>query len=224
MRSNDHIRGVVFDFNGTLLWDTRLHNEAWDKFLRKHGIELTDKQKNDVIHGKNNSLVLTALFKRSLTEQELDQYIHEKESIYFELCFLKGIDYAPGAERFIEFLKARHIPYAIATASVKENVDFYFNHLRLGSLIERDKIIYDNHKIKSKPDPEIFLIAIDRLGLQSEEVVIFEDSIAGIHAAMRAKAGEIIIVNSNQEDYNQFKFQVITNFDQVNRNIFDRAI
>lgn len=220
MQSNDRIKGVVFDFNGTLLWDTRLHNEAWDRFLRKHDIELTDKQKNDVIHGKNNSSILTALFKRSLNEGELNQYIHEKESMYFELCFRKGIDYAPGAERFIDFLKAGHIPYAIATASVKENVDFYFDHLRLGSLIDRNNIIYDNHKIKSKPDPEIFSIAINRLGLRSEEVVIFEDSMAGIHAAQNAKAGRIIIVNSNQEDYSIFEYQVITNFDQVDKTIF----
>lgn len=220
MQSNDHIKGVVFDFNGTLLWDTRLHNEAWDKFLSKHDFELTDKQKNSVIHGKNNSSVLTALFKRSLTEDELNQYIHEKESMYFELCFRKGIEYAPGAERFIDFLKAGHIPYAIATASVKENVDFYLEHLRLGSLIERDNIIYDNHKIKSKPDPEIFLIAIGKLGLRSKEVVIFEDSIAGIQAAQNAKAGRIIIVNSNQEDYSMFGYQVITNFDQVDKTIF----
>ncbi|MBN1791355.1 MAG: HAD family phosphatase [Bacteroidales bacterium] len=220
MRSNDQIKGVVFDFNGTLLWDTRLHNEAWDRFLRKHDIELTDKQKNDVIHGKNNSSILTALFKRSLNEGELNQYIHEKESMYFELCFRKGIDYAPGAERFIDFLKAGHIPYAIATASVKENVDFYFDHLRLGSLIARDYIIYDNHKIKSKPDPEIFLIAINRLGLRSDEVVIFEDSFAGIQAAQNVKAGRIIIVNSNQEDYSMYGYQVITNFDQVDKTIF----
>jgi beta-phosphoglucomutase len=217
---NEAFKGVVFDFNGTLLWDTRLHNEAWDKFLNKHDIVLSDIRKNEVIHGKNNSKVLTALFERLLTEQEINQYIHEKESIYQELCFQKGIDYAPGSERFIDFLRVRHIPYAIATASVKENVDFYMDHLRLGSLIERDYIIYDNNKIKSKPDPEIFIIALNRLGLKGEEVVIFEDSMAGIHAAQQAKAGKIIIVNSNQEDYSQFEFQVITDFDQVNREIF----
>ena len=215
-----HFKGVVFDFNGTLLWDTRLHNEAWDTFLKKHSIVLSDKRKNEVIHGKNNSWILATLFNRPLTELELIRYIHEKESIYQELCFQKGIDYAPGAESFIGFLKERQIPYAIATASVRENVDFYIDRLRLGTIIERDYIIYDNNRIKSKPDPEIFLIAIDRLGLKSEEVVIFEDSIAGIQAAQRAKAGRIIIVNSNQEDYSQFEFQVITSFDEVNRDIF----
>jgi HAD superfamily hydrolase (TIGR01509 family) len=214
-------KGVIFDFNGTLLWDTRLHNEAWDTFLKKHDIILSDQQKNEVIHGKNNSRILTSLFNRTLSDAELGRFIHEKESVYQELCHRRGIDYAPGAERFIDFLKSRNIPYAIATASVKENVDFYIRHLRLGSLIDRENIIYDNNRIKSKPDPEIFIIALERLGLTGEEVVIFEDSFAGIRAAQLAKAGLIIIVNSNQEDYSHYELQVITDFDEVDREIFD---
>jgi len=213
-------RGVIFDFNGTLLWDTGLHNQAWDIFLKKHNISLTDQQKNEIIHGKNNDLILASLFKRNLAEDEVDHFIIEKESLYQEICLQSGIDYAPGVIEFIGFLKTRHIPYAIATASGKENIDFYLKHLRLGSLIDRQYIIFNNNKIKSKPDPEIFQIAMRRLWLKSNEVVIFEDSIAGITAAMQAKVGKVIIVNSMQVNYSQFKLDVITNFDQVNREIF----
>jgi len=51
-------RGVIFDFNGTLLWDTELHNRAWDEFLKKHNLKLSDKEKNEKIHGRNNELIL----------------------------------------------------------------------------------------------------------------------------------------------------------------------
>ena len=45
------IKGVIFDFNGTLFFDTHLHNQAWDIFLKKHSFVLTDEEKNLKIHG-----------------------------------------------------------------------------------------------------------------------------------------------------------------------------
>jgi beta-phosphoglucomutase len=213
-------KGVVFDFNGTLLWDTRLHNEAWDIFLSRHRISLSDQQKNEVIHGRNNSLIIPGLFGPGLTGEEVRRFISQKESIYQDLCLKKGIDYAPGARDFIGYLKSGKIRYSIATASGKENVDFYFARLGLGSLIEREYVIYDNNRIRSKPDPEIFQIAINKLNLMNGDVVIFEDSYAGILAAQHAKPGKIIIVNSTQADYRDFRHKVITSFDEVDRGMF----
>ena len=55
-------KGIIFDFNGTLLWDTKLHNHAWDIFLDKHNIVLSDDEKNKVIHGKTNEVILKIIF------------------------------------------------------------------------------------------------------------------------------------------------------------------
>jgi len=128
--------------------------------------------------------------------------------------------YAPGAVDFIEYLKHQQIPYAIATASGIENIDFYFSKLQLGSLIDRRYVIYNDHRIKSKPDPEIFELAIRRIGLRGDETVIFEDSYAGIESAELAGAGKIVIVNSTGADYARYGHDVITDFYQVSRRIF----
>ena len=53
---------VVFDLNGTLIWDTALHNRIWDDFLERHSIFLSDEEKNRKIHGKPNQDILKALF------------------------------------------------------------------------------------------------------------------------------------------------------------------
>jgi beta-phosphoglucomutase-like phosphatase (HAD superfamily) len=212
--------GVIFDFNGTLLWDTHLHNRAWDSFLDRHHIALTDMQKNEIIHGKNNNLILDTLFNRSLGEEAHEKYVLQKETIYQELCLAGEIGFAPGAVDFIGYLKHHQIPYAIATASGIENIDFYFSKLHLGALIERRYVIYNDHRIKSKPDPEIFELAIRRIGLRGDETVIFEDSYAGIESAERAGAGKIVIVNSTGADYTRYQHDVITDFCQVNRRIF----
>jgi beta-phosphoglucomutase len=213
--------GAVFDFNGTLLWDTGLHNQAWDIFLQKHQLSLTDKQKNEKIHGLNNEVIFPAIFKRELSTREIDRFVSEKEFIYRELCLENGIDFAPGAVDLIKFLNLKRIAVAIATASGKENVDFYIRHLRLDELVDRRLIIYNDGRFRSKPDPDIFLTTIKLMGLNSDEVVIFEDSLAGIEAAARAKPGKVIIVNSTNGNYSHFDYDVITSFNQVDRDIFN---
>jgi beta-phosphoglucomutase len=214
-------KGVVFDFNGTLLWDTGLHNQAWDVFLSRQGISLTDQEKNDKIHGKNNERIIAELFQRELPPDIVQDYILEKESVYQQLCLQSGIEYAPGAVDFIEFLKNRQIPYAIATASGKENIMFYLERMELGKLIDPEFILYNNGHIKSKPDPEIFNRAIRALQLKNHEVVVFEDSATGIQAAQNARPGKIVVVNSGTLSHIETtNLEVITDFNQVDRSIF----
>lgn len=218
--NNINIKAVVFDFNGTLFWDTHLHNQAWDEFLSEHNILITDEEKFKYLHGKTNREILSILFKTDLSEELFEKYNHEKEVIYQQLCRKSNLDFAPGAIDFIEFLAANKIDYAIATSSGINNVEFYLSYLGIGRWFPRERIIYNHGRMKSKPDPEIFNLAIKTLKKNPEDVLVFEDSYAGIKSAEQAGAGKIIIVNSGDDDYSSFNYQVITNFDMVDRRIF----
>lgn len=217
---NRKIQAVVFDFNGTLFWDTHLHNEAWDIFLEKHGLSLTDGQKHEFIHGRNNKETFTTLFSGNLTLGEITAHHTEKEQIYRDLCLQTDMKLAPGAEDFIEYLHDRGITFTIATASAKVNVDFFFKQFKLDRYFSIEKVTYDDGEMKSKPDPEIFLRAMGNIGAEPESTLIFEDSVAGIGAAENSGAGKIIIVNSTGADYSAWDLQVITGFDEVNREMF----
>ena len=70
------IKGVIFDFNGTLYWDTELHNSAWDQFLEKNRIFLSDEEKDSRIHGKNNIDILKNVFARELINRRDCQNEH----------------------------------------------------------------------------------------------------------------------------------------------------
>ena len=94
------IKGVIFDFNGTLFWDTKIHNKAWDSFLEKHNLELSDNEKNKKIHGKNNKDILNGLFQKELSTEEIKRFGEEKEKIYQELCLQLNMQLAPGAIDF----------------------------------------------------------------------------------------------------------------------------
>ena len=215
------IKGVVFDFNGTLFWDTPIHNLAWDKFLDKYRISLTDHEKNEKIHGKNNKDILNAVFPDQLSNSEIAELTMEKEKIYQDLCLEKEMELAPGAKGFLLFLKEKGIPFTIATASGIENVDFYFKHLNLDAFFDRSRIVFNDGTFKSKPHPQIFLKAMDVLGIDRGETLVYEDSISGIKAAENAGVSKIIIVNSNGDDYSQWDYQKIRDFGEVDVSLLD---
>ena len=118
-------------------------------------------------------------------------------------------------------LAGRGIVCTIATASGKENVDFYFEHLGLSRWFEYDRVAYNDGKIAGKPAPDIYLKAMSFIARAPSEVIIFEDAVAGICAAENAHAGRIIIVDSNSYDYSIYwNYQKIKNFDEVDRELF----
>jgi beta-phosphoglucomutase len=212
-------KGVIFDFNGTLFWDTAFHDRAFDIFLQKHNIELTDEEKRVKIHGKPNVDIMRGIFGNHLSVDEANAMGLEKEAIYRDLC-VNDLQFAPGAEDLFNFLKINNIAMTIATSAGIENVSFYFEKMKLNRWFSLDKSAYDNGTFRGKPHPDVFLAAAEKVGLKPEETVMFEDSVAGILATENAGAGKIYIVNSYGENYSRFSHDIITDFGQVDRNLF----
>ncbi len=216
-------KGIIFDFNGTLLWDTQLHNIAWDNFFKAHGFFMSDEEKHRKMHGRLNGEILTELFRGSITQGEVERYALEKEYEYQRLCEeLDGFSLAEGVPEMFEKLREKDIPFVIATASGKENVDFYMRKLGLGKWFKEEHIIYNDGSMRGKPFPDLFLKAIAVLGLDSSDITIFEDSVSGIKAAEAAAAGKIVIVDSTGSDYSVFegKYPIIRNFREVSGDWF----
>ncbi len=218
------IEGVIFDFNGTLFWDTQYHNKAWDIYLQKYGRQISDQDKDLYIHGKPNKDIFNFLEQRELTPEELNSRVEEKESIYREICLNHSLELAQGAADFLDFLKLKDIPFTIATSSGLSNVQFYFEFLNLNNWFSIEKVVYDDGSFKGKPEPDIFLIAAHKIGLPIKLCAIFEDSVTGLKAAVNAKAGMLFYVKSSGIPVPVLDANVITDFKQVDRNIFKHII
>ena len=212
-------KGAIFDFNGTLFWDTAFHDLAFDIFLEKHGVQLSDDEKRVKIHGQTNPDIMRGIFGDQITEKEILDFSQDKEAIYRQLC-INDLKFASGAEDLFDFLHDKGIPFTIATSAGIENVSFYFENMKLNRWFRLDKIVYNNGTFDGKPNPDVFLAAALKLNLPPQETVIFEDSIPGIEAAESAGAGKIYIVNSYGENYSRFPYQIITNFNEVDRKLF----
>ena len=211
--------GVIFDFNGTLFWDSEYQESSWDKYLERHNINLTEAQKREYIHGRNGKDTLEYLFKRKLSDSEVHEYTEEKEVLYREECLKHKMELAPGAKMLLDYLNGKEIPMAIATASGKTNVDFFIDKFNLLDYFYEEHIIYNDGTTKGKPHPDLFEKAIKSLGVNKAETIIFEDSFSGIQAAINSNVASVIIVNSTKEDYSRFELPVIEHFDEFDRNI-----
>lgn len=212
-------KAAIFDFNGTLYWDTEFHNRAFDIFLQKYNIQMTDQEKRIKIHGKSNSDIMKTIFYTDFTNEEAALLALEKELIYQKLCF-NDLKLAPGSEDLLNYLKAIGTPFTIATSCGKENVDFYFKYMDINRWFIKEKIIFNDGTFRAKPFPDLFFAAAENLHISTNETVFFEDSFAGIKAAENAGAGKIYIVNSTNDDFKGFSHEVITHFNQVDRTLF----
>ena len=193
------MKGVIFDFNGTLYWDSHLHYQAWREFSKiLRGYEFSDEEMREKMFGHTNEDIIEYAIGKKPTKEMVEKYGKEKEALYRKRCLLNKDEFklAPGAIDFLDYLKENNIPRAIATMSEWDNVEFYIKEFKLEKWFTLDNIIFSNGKIKGKPAPDIFLIAAKKLNLKPEECIIFEDAIAGINAAKSAGAGKIVVVDS----------------------------
>lgn len=212
-------QAVIFDFNGTLLWDTPFHDRAFDIFLDKYGISLTEEEKKVKIHGKTNNDIMPAIFERELSADEIAGFALEKELIYQGLI-KNDLKLADGAEALFDDLKKKGVPFTIATSAGIENIDFYFKYMPLSRWFDQSMIVYNDGTLAGKPAPDLFVKAMEKLGVRPENVIICEDSPAGIKAAENANAGKVVIVNSIDSDFSTYSHQVIKSFDEIDRNLF----
>lgn len=182
------MEAVIFDFNGTLFWDTPKHIEAWCEYSRKlRGTPFTPEESVSVL-GMTNKLVAEFCLGREITQEEAKKIAEEKEKMYMEMCLKDPSCFvlAPGAVELFEFLAEKGIPFAIATSSDKGNVDFFVKHLNLSKWFKPENIIYDDGTIRGKPNPDLYLNAIKRLNVDADKCIVFEDALNGVKAAQAA--------------------------------------
>lgn len=212
-------KGVIFDFNGTLFWDSEKHLEAWREFskrLRDHAF--TDEEMRDFMFGRTNEDIIAYLIGKKPSVKLVEKFGKEKESVYRQMC-LKDPEHfhlAPYAEKFLDYLKENKIPRTIATMSEIDNVEFYIKEFKLARWFDIDKIVYADGKIPGKPAPDIYEIAAGKLDLQPSECIVIEDAVSGIEAARAAGIGKIVAIAS-MEPVGLYKkipavSQIITDF------------
>lgn len=220
-------KGIIFDFNGTLYWDSAKHKQAWREYSKKlRGTPFSDEEMVKYMFGRTNEQIIHYAIGKQPSIQMVEQYGQEKEAMYRQMCIedKEHFHLAQGVESFLNFLKENNIPRTIATMSDKLNVDFYIENFNLDKWFDIDKIVYSNDKIPGKPAPDIYKIAAANLNLTPEECIVVEDALSGIESARAAGIGKIVAICSEEppELYENIPCvsEIIKNFDEFNKDIF----
>jgi len=221
------MKGIIFDFNGTLIFDRQAHEDSWHHLIPKlRGTGFSENEFKEHVHGRTNREIFSYVFDKELTEKEAEVYGEEKESLYrtYLVKDKNACSLVQGLESFFDALKEMNIPMAIATASPASNVAFYRERFHLDQWFAEDHIIYADGTMPGKPDPAIFNKAIEVLGLPAHECIIVEDSPLGIRAAIAAGAGRVIGIWANEEvlaELDQLPlYKKIQNYDELDMEIF----
>ncbi|MEC5398324.1 HAD family hydrolase [Uliginosibacterium sp. H1] len=189
------MQGVIFDFNGVLLWDAALHEEAWQAAaLRLRGRPLDAHEFEHHVHGRPNASILAYLLGRPVAGAELEALAQQKESLYRERCLQRPDIFvlSPGATRLLDTLVAADVPRTIATSSDRRNLDFFIAHLGLARWFDVTRIVHDDGSRPGKPAPDCYLQAAANLGPAAQDCIVVEDAVSGFRAARAAGVGCLI--------------------------------
>lgn len=193
------ITGVVFDYNGTLVFDAHLHVRAWSEIsMRLRNREVTPEE-NHQMSGKNNAVILK-MMDPSLTDEQNKVLSLEKEAVYREMVVKQNLPLVDGVQAFFDLLKEKQIPFTIASASIKENIDFFVEHYHLDHWIDPAAIRFDDGSYADKI--QMFKDAAEAIGSPVETTLIFEDSPTGIRCASEAGFKHIVQIKKDEDEIN----------------------
>ncbi len=181
-------KAYLFDCDGTIADSMPLHYVAWRRALGEHGCKFPE----ELFYawgGMPTVQIVETLSAQQGLALNAKEVAHRKEMLYFEL--LPQLQAVPEVLEHIELSHGR-IPFAVVSGGSRESVT---NSLRtLGLLDKFETLVCAEDYTKSKPDPEPFLVAAERLGVAPADCLVFEDTAMGIEAATAADMASVKVL------------------------------
>ena len=180
-----NIEAVIFDLDGVIVTTDDYHYEAWKKIAEQENIYF-DREINERLRGVSRMESLDIILEKSskvYNEEEKIELATRKNDYYKNLLEnLTKDDILPGILETLKLLEDKKIKTAIGSSS--KNTIFILNKI---GLIDKFDAIVDGTMIKnSKPAPEVFLQAAEKVGIKAEKCLVVEDADAGVEAGKRA--------------------------------------
>jgi len=187
--------GVIFDMDGVLIESTESHYVSWTQLGGEIGTAFP-RDLFDRTFGMHNRQILPLWLGEDLDAAENDRLSDHKEALFREIV-ADSIEALPGAQDLVRQLHGDGFVMAIGSSAPRANVELVLRQLDLApcfrALSTGDEVRH------GKPHPEVFLKAIDGLGLAAGSCVVLEDAPQGVEAALAAGAKAIGVATTRPE-------------------------
>ncbi|MFZ9002421.1 MAG: beta-phosphoglucomutase [Robiginitalea sp.] len=179
------MKGFIFDLDGVIVDTAKYHYLAWKHLADQLGIPFSEED-NERFKGVSRRRCLEILLEMGgmeVPQMQFDAWLQEKNEDYLQyISQMDSSEILPDVPRVLDYLRGKDIPMALGSAS--KNAKAILEKVELTSYF---RTIVDGTEVaKAKPDPEVFLIAADRLKIPPADCVVLEDALAGIEAANSA--------------------------------------
>jgi HAD superfamily hydrolase (TIGR01509 family) len=177
-------KAVIFDMDGVLVDSEPLHTA-----IEKRQFELNNLLLSEEEHGQYMGVASDVMWRdialRHTLPLKVEELIEQNkaESIRF-FSTIEQIPLMPGIAQVLEELHKREIPLAVASSSFHEVIELILERTGLRSYFRQ--VVSSKEAGKSKPEPDVFLLAARRLGIDPKDCLVVEDSFNGIQAAKAA--------------------------------------
>jgi beta-phosphoglucomutase len=174
-------QAAIFDLDGVIVDTVPIHFKAWKRMFSDYGIEFTFDDYKKKVDGIPRIDGCKAILT-DLSDDEIQVASSRKQVYYLEYLEKEGIKVYESTISLIKQLLANKIKVAVISSS--KNLLMILKKTNTESLFEVK--IGGNDITKGKPDPQVFLMAAERLGVLAGEALVFEDATLGVEAAKRA--------------------------------------
>jgi pseudouridine 5'-phosphatase len=192
------LEAVVFDLDGLLVNTEDLYEQAGETVLRRRG-KTYDATLREQMMGRPVADAIQLMIECHSLPDPLEDLMCECRDV-LEALMAASLAPMPGVEQLLDELQAANLPIAVATSATREYAHHVLTKLNLH---ERFRFILTAEDIRrGKPDPEVYLLAAQRLELPPPQMMVLEDSANGCRAAVAAGAFTVAVPNRHTEAHN----------------------
>jgi beta-phosphoglucomutase family hydrolase len=203
---------AIFDWDGVITNSIRQHQDAWERLAQEEKRSmLPDAFRKGF--GMKNDRIIPEVLGWTADDTEIARLSQRKEALYRAILQEVGIETLPGVTEFLTALKAAAVPCAIASSTDYENIRVALDLIRLRDCFH--VIISAEDVSRGKPDPQVFLLAAEKLAMPPTRCVVFEDAIVGIEAGHAAGMKVVAVTTTNSPAALDAADRVVTRLDQL---------
>lgn len=175
--------GAIFDWDGVIIDSGKLHEQSWKQLAQELGRTIAP---DSFLRGfgMKSARIIEEIHCWATEPTEVASLTNRKEALYRELVARSEITALPGVVEWLQRLREANVPCAVASSTHRANIDVVLERIGLKEAFR--VIVSAEDVVRGKPNPEVFLKAAERLGVEAERCVVFEDAYVGIEAGHAA--------------------------------------